>query len=555
MGAGASAEKKYAVDINAELAKPANGEDVTASPDMAVKEVQRLRGLLADLVAKENTSDVHDLLHGHSEGEIGLAHEHTEHRERIAKRKLRKNRSVVKDIPEEHKEALRSIGKPGPSAAASNEVGRGLERSESMLRRWIKDVHMDEVAVLVSDLHGFTSTTRKYGIIHFASIIMRMRQLVLPILNHYGATFISTEADNFIVIFSDVVKAACAAIEFKNILSSYNATLAEDHSHFAVQLNGIGLHCGKDVIIDLEGKLHGHVASTAYHIGEDICSSGNLLITNDVFERLKGKNEFSTVQFADITSDDDLQLKSIEGSIDGMATLVPVTDLTFLPPQLELFVKRHDPSIDVKPIDALIAQKFQMQYTALMYELDCDEDSEEASAQHSIILKTTSLSLCRPILKSHGGIELEDVLFIFSNSQDALSAALEMRARIAEYNKAQSETTKEFIKVTGWGIHMGTMIFVEGTDIHWGDPVNTASKLGQDLAKNGDILITPSVYHGCKDGAKFKSTEFDNVMLKRSGVDFLAYSVNAKDKLDNDSENNVDNENNAGGEKGIPVSA
>ena len=32
---------------------------------------------------------------------------------------------------------------------------------------------MDEVAVLVSDLHGFTSTTRKYGIIHFASIIMR----------------------------------------------------------------------------------------------------------------------------------------------------------------------------------------------------------------------------------------------------------------------------------------------------------------------------------------------------------------------------------------------
>ena len=39
------------------------------------------------------------------------------------------------------------------------------------------------------------------------------------------------------------------------------------------------------------------------------------------------------------------------------------------------------------------------------------------------------------------------------------------------------------------------MIFVEGTDIHWGDPVNTASKLGQDLATNNDLLIS-SVVHG-----------------------------------------------------------
>lgn len=32
-----------------------------------------------------------------------------------------------------------------------------------------------DVAILVSDLSGFTKTTRKWGITHFASVIIRMR--------------------------------------------------------------------------------------------------------------------------------------------------------------------------------------------------------------------------------------------------------------------------------------------------------------------------------------------------------------------------------------------
>jgi len=60
-----------------------------------------------------------------------------------------------------------------------------------------------DVTVFVSDLSGFTSTTRKWGITHFASVIVRMRQLCLPIFHKRGAIYITTEADNFIVIFTD----------------------------------------------------------------------------------------------------------------------------------------------------------------------------------------------------------------------------------------------------------------------------------------------------------------------------------------------------------------
>ena len=72
------------------------------------------------------------------------------------------------------------------------------------------------------------------------------------------------------------------------------------------------------------------------------------------------------------------------------------------------------------------------------------------------------------------------------------------------------------------------MIFVEGTDIHWGDPVNTASKLGQDLATNGDLLVSQSVEELVKDHALLQEKEgvhFESRLLKRSGVDFPAFCV------------------------------
>jgi len=45
-------------------------------------------------------------------------------------------------------------------------------QKSSVIAKSYKD---EDVTCLVSDLSGFTSTTRKYGAIHFTSIIIRMR--------------------------------------------------------------------------------------------------------------------------------------------------------------------------------------------------------------------------------------------------------------------------------------------------------------------------------------------------------------------------------------------
>jgi len=52
-----------------------------------------------------------------------------------------------------------------------------------------------------------------------------------------------------------------------------------------------------------------------------------------------------------------------------------------------------------------------------------------------------------------------------------------MKERITAYNK-DCKVHFDKIHLTGYGMHTGEMLFIEGSDIHWGDPVNTSSKLG-----------------------------------------------------------------------------
>jgi class 3 adenylate cyclase len=160
------------------------------------------------------------------------------------------------------------------------------------------------MAVLVSDLSGFTSTTRKYGIVHFASVIIRMRQLCLPILNKRGAIFITTEADNLIVIFPDTIQATMAALEMQAVLRDYaKICVEENREHFKVKLNGVGLHCGKGLLVDSLMIPHGETFNTAYHIGEDLCDGGSVMISSAVRQVIEGSTDFAGASYTLVDKD------------------------------------------------------------------------------------------------------------------------------------------------------------------------------------------------------------------------------------------------------------
>ena len=224
------------------------------------------------------------------------------------------------------------------------------------------------------------------------------------------------------------------------------------------------------------------------------------------------------------------------GTLPMEAELVSTDDLRYIPKQLGLFASRHDAesSTKIQDVDRQIADQFQTQFTALMFHLDLETEAETFGALQLIVLKSICLSILRPIMEKHNAIELEPELFIFHEASDAVLASLDSKDALNHYNTSLTkEHNKDTITVHGWGVHHGVMIFVDGTDIHWGDPVNTSSKLGQDLAKDGDLLISKSVEELVRDHSLLSSESgitFESRVLKRSGVDFEAFCVTRSKK-------------------------
>ena len=113
----------------------------------------------------------------------------------------------------------------------------------------------------------------------------------------------------------------------------------------------------------------------------------------------------------------------------------------------------------------------------MMFEWELEEVEKKLGAAAGLKLKFKALDVVRPILRMYNGIELEDVLWIFKDPVDALQAVLHMKKELAKYNKKHPGLGNE-MGISGYGIHMGEMLFINKTDVHWGDPVNTSSKLG-----------------------------------------------------------------------------
>jgi class 3 adenylate cyclase len=98
-----------------------------------------------------------------------------------------------------------------------------------------------------------------------------------------------------------------------------------------------------------------------------------------------------------------------------------------------------------------------------------------------------------PIIENHDGILLkvegDSFLVIFRNVTKALACALTMRDILEDYNKNKPEEEKVLL-CTGLGY--GKVLRIGDTDV-FGHEVNIASKLGEDRAKSGEILVTENV--------------------------------------------------------------
>jgi len=98
--------------------------------------------------------------------------------------------------------------------------------------------------------------------------------------------------------------------------------------------------------------------------------------------------------------------------------------------------------------------------------------------------------LCRPIIEAHAGrlvkCEADNLFCAFPSAQDAVEAAIEMRRSLAIDSEGRPDHDQIGLSI---GISWGQVLDIDGHDM-FGDSVNMASKLGEDTASGGEILLT-----------------------------------------------------------------
>ena len=138
-----------------------------------------------------------------------------------------------------------------------------------------------EYAVFVLDMSGFSLLTRKYGIVHYLSMVRRMQLTTEPIVKSYNGSMIKYEADNCFAVFPDSLSAVNAAIALQHAFAASNVITAEDFDiHIAC-----GIDYGKLLIIGHE-DCFGDPVNRASKMGEDLAAAGEVLVTKEAMEKI-----------------------------------------------------------------------------------------------------------------------------------------------------------------------------------------------------------------------------------------------------------------------------
>jgi adenylate cyclase len=127
-----------------------------------------------------------------------------------------------------------------------------------------------------------------------------------------------------------------------------------------------------------------------------------------------------------------------------------------------------------------------------------------------------------PIIESHGGrvlrIEADNIFALFSDTTAAVRCAAEVQMHVEIANEPLPAASEIYVAI---GIGYGRVLLV-GDDDAYGDEMNVACKLGEDLAKRGEILLTAAAHDALADTHDW---QFEDASVTISGLDLTSYRL------------------------------
>jgi len=176
----------------------------------------------------------------------------------------------------------------------------------------------------------------------------------------------------------------------------------------------------------------------------------------------------------------------------------------------ELIAERARPGVDLKALDRRIWDLFGETWAIMFTDLaGFSRQVEKFGILHFLQVILEHKDLLSPIIRKHDGIlikvEADSLIVIFRRTASAVRCAVEMQHVLKQFNLNRPPETEVLLCV---GIGHGEMLRIGDLDV-WGREVNAASKLGEDIAKAGEILLTKAAVEsaGPVEGVTYERIE------------------------------------------------
>ena len=152
------------------------------------------------------------------------------------------------------------------------------------LEQAIWDTYGCDRAVLVLDMSGFSRLTRRFGIVHYLAMVRRMQKTSAPLVLQFRGEVVKFEADNLYATFGDAESAVLCARAIRDEFAATNQTTTDEKDVHV----SIGIAWGRILVVD-EHDYFGDAVNVACKLGEDLAERGEILIDDEIKQRLPGE--------------------------------------------------------------------------------------------------------------------------------------------------------------------------------------------------------------------------------------------------------------------------
>jgi adenylate cyclase len=183
--------------------------------------------------------------------------------------------------------------------------------------------------------------------------------------------------------------------------------------------------------------------------------------------------------------------------------------------------ERTQPDADLARIDERIWDLFGQEWAVMFTDLcGFSRKTAEFGIIHFLQVIYEMRKHLEPVVERHDGVivktEADSQLILFKRPENGLKCALAMMTTCAQINRRRNPEEQILL---GLGLGFGPLLRIGDTDV-FGREVNAASKLGEDTAGAGEILLTEDFRKAVED--------FPGVTFEPLGIEVAGSSTNWK---------------------------